>query len=74
VKIKHMRLVIPSRMRNTAQPDARTIAEAAARALLTRGAIKGTIRVEVQGHRRPVKFIAQDVARGVGNQTQRRRG
>jgi hypothetical protein len=74
MKIQHMRLVLPPRMRNTAQVDARTIAEAAARTLQAKGAIKGPVSVQVQGHGRPARFIARDVAREVGNQTSRRGG
>lgn len=74
MKINHMRLVLPSRMRNTAQVDARTIAEAAVRALQAKGVINGPVSVQVQGHGRPARFIAQDVAREVGNKTPRRGG
>lgn len=72
MNIKHMRLVLPPRMRNTALADARTIAEAAVRSLQVKGAIKGAVSVQVEGHGRPARFIARDVAREAGNQTQRR--
>lgn len=61
MNIKHMRFILPSRMRSSVQVDARMIAEAAAQALHGHNGIKGPITVQVQAHGRPAKFIAQDV-------------
>lgn len=62
MKIKHMRLVLPSRMRSSVLVDARLIAEAAARALHGHREINGPVNVRVQAHGRPARLIAQDVA------------
>lgn len=62
MKIKHMRLVLPSRMRSGVQVDARMIAAAAARALHGQGYVDGPVTVQVPGHGRPAAIIAQDVA------------
>lgn len=68
MNIKHMRLVLPSRMRSSVQVDARMIAEAAAQALQGHGGIKGPISVQVQAHGRPAKLIAQDVFKETSGQ------
>lgn len=61
MNIKHMRFVLPSRMRASVQVDTRIIAEAAAQALRGHGGIKGPISVQVQAHGRPTKLLARDV-------------
>lgn len=74
MNIKHMRLVLPSRLKKTVQADARMIAAATVRALKVEGAVEGPVNIQVQGHGRPAKFIAQDVARAAASQTRRRGG
>lgn len=61
MNIKRMRLVLPARMRSSAQVDARLIAEAAGRALHGHDGLKGTVRVEVRGQGGPARFVARDV-------------
>ena len=70
MNIKHMRFVLPSRMRSSVQFDARIIAEAAARALQRHGGIKGPISVQIQANRRPARFIARDVFKETSRQAQ----
>lgn len=68
MKIRHMRFVLPSRMRPTVQVDARIIAEAAARALHGRGEVRGPISVQVEARGLPASFLARDVFRETGRQ------
>lgn len=68
MNIKHMRFVLPSRMRASVQVDARMIAEAAAHALQGHVGIKGPINVRVEAHGRPAKLVAQDVFRETSRQ------
>lgn len=68
MNIKHMRLVLPPRMRASVQVDARTIAEAAAHALQGHAGVSGPVKVQIQAQGRPAKFIARDVFRETGRQ------
>ncbi len=67
-----MRLVLPPRMRSSAQSDARLIAEAAVKALYAQGASNGPVNIQIAGHGRPAQFLSQDVARAVRLQVQTR--
>ncbi len=68
MNIKHMRFVLPSRMRTSVQVDARTIAEAAAQALQGHVGIVGPINVRVDARGQPAKLVAQDVFRETSRQ------
>lgn len=61
MKIRHMRLVLPPRLRKTAAFDARTIASAAAEALHNAPLRDAHHRIEIQGSGRPVQGLAWDV-------------
>ena len=67
-----MRLVLPRRMRSSAQADARLIAKAAVKALHAQGASSGPVKIQIPGHGRPAQFLAQDVAGAVRLQVQTR--
>jgi len=71
--IKHMRLVLPSRMRSTAQADARMIAEAAAKALHAQNTQGGSMNIRIDAHGRPAPLLAQDVAKEVRHQSPTRK-
>lgn len=68
MKIRHMRLVLPPRMRASVQVDARVIAEAAAQALHGHAGVEGPVRVQIQAQGRPAKLIARDVFRETSRQ------
>lgn len=61
MRIKHIRLVLPPRMRGTALSDARTLANAAVRALENGQITGGT--VDIQGGGRPATLVARDIGR-----------
>ncbi len=67
MKIKHVRLVLPARLKSSAQVDARMIAEAAAGALRGQDVPDGAISVQVSSHGRPTQAVAGEVAREVGH-------
>ncbi len=67
MRIRRMRLILPARMRDTAQLDAREIAKAAAHTLESTGVAKGQVHIRVEGHGRPAAFIAADVKRALRN-------
>jgi hypothetical protein len=62
VKITRMRLFLPPRMKAEAQLNGRTIAEAAARAIAAQDGAKGPLTIRVDGHGRPARLVANDVA------------
>ena len=68
MKIRRMRLLLPSRMSGTVHMDARLIAEAAARALQGLQKIHGPVRVQVQGQGQPAMRISQEVYRQIRRQ------
>ncbi|MCB4768048.1 hypothetical protein LGR54_05485 [Ancylobacter sp. Lp-2] len=70
MRIRRIRLVLPSRMRGAADGDARQIAETVARALLREGATAGTLRIEVNGAGRSAGHMAADLA-GVASRAAR---
>lgn len=70
MNIKHMRLVLPSRMRVHAQVDARTIAEAVAHGLQGHAGVAGPVKVQIQAQGRPAIFIARDVFKETRRQVQ----
>ena len=62
MRILRARLVLPARMKGSAAPDARQIADAVAQALTAQGTIPdGRIAVEIQGNGRPVRHMAPDL-------------
>jgi hypothetical protein len=64
VRIRRIRLVLPSRMRHGADREARHIAETVAQALAGHGSAHGPLRIEIQGGGRPAPHMANDIAGG----------
>ena len=62
MRIRRIRLVLPPRMRNGADGEARHIAETVAQALAGHGNPHGPLRIEVQGGGRPAQHMANDIA------------
>ena len=62
MRIRRIRLVLPQRMRNGADGDARHIAETVAQALAGHGSAHGPLRIEIPGGGRPARHMAHDIA------------
>jgi hypothetical protein len=62
VRIRRISLVLPPRMREGADGEARHIAETVAQALAEHRTPHGPLRVEIQGGGRPARHMANDIA------------
>ncbi|MCC0029723.1 MAG: hypothetical protein H6891_05415 [Brucellaceae bacterium] len=67
MKIRRIRLVLPPRMRGSAQGDARAIADTLASALAMHGDVHGPLRVEVPGAGRPPAHLRADLTNAVNS-------
>ncbi len=71
MRILRARFVLPVRMKHAAALDARQVADAVAQALAAQGAVpSGRIAIEIQGHGRPVRHMAADLASATGRAVQ----
>lgn len=63
MRILRARLILPARMKGSAAPDARQVADAVAQALAAQGsAASDRLAIEIQGQGRPVRHMAADLA------------
>lgn len=71
MRIKHMTITLPPRLRQVAEHQARGIAQQAAEELARGGRIPGDIRMEMPGNGLSGPALAHSVARGIAG---RKRG
>ena len=62
MRIRRIRLMLPPRMRQGADGEARHIAETVAQALAGHGSAHGPLRIEIQGGGRSARHMANDIA------------